>query len=49
MDRGFDKLRLVTALGAKNFKILIIAAAAGSKHPIVPSSVQESYLEAEEP
>lgn len=46
MDRGFDKLRLVTALVAK---IFIIAAAAGSEHPIVPSSVQESYLEAEEP
>jgi hypothetical protein len=45
MDRGFGKLKLVLALGAKNFKILTIAAALGSEHPIVPSSAQESYLE----
>ncbi len=45
MDRGFGKLKLVLALGAKNFEILTISAALGSKHPIVPSSAQESYIE----
>jgi hypothetical protein len=44
IDRGFGNLKLVLALGAKNFKILTIAAALGSEHPIVPSSAQEIYL-----
>jgi hypothetical protein len=39
------KQKLVISLGAKNFKILPVAAAAGSEHPIVPSSAPEGYLE----
>ncbi len=42
MDRGFGKLKLVLSLSAKNFKILTIAAALGSEHPIVPSSAQDT-------
>jgi hypothetical protein len=45
MDRGFGKLKLVKALGLKNFKVLTIAATLGSEHPIVPSSAQETYLD----
>jgi hypothetical protein len=45
MDTGFGKLRLVKALARKNFKILTIAAVAGSEHTLVPSSAQEVYLE----
>jgi hypothetical protein len=41
MDRGFGKLKLVTAVGAKNFKILTTAAALGSERLIVPSSTLE--------
>ncbi len=45
MDRGFGKLRLVKAFCLKNYKILCIAATAGSEHPIVPSSALAAYVE----
>ncbi len=45
MDRGFGKLKLVKALAKKNFKILTIAATAGSEHPLVPSRSLEVFLQ----
>jgi hypothetical protein len=45
MEQGFGKLRLVKALGLKNYQILTVAATAGSEHPIVPSSALDAYIE----
>jgi len=45
MDRGFGKLSILNALAKKNFKILTIAAVAGSDHPIVPSSSVHQFSE----
>jgi hypothetical protein len=44
-DHGYGKKSLISLLGERNYKVLTIASSIGSEHPIVGSTIVESYVD----
>jgi hypothetical protein len=44
-NRGYGKKSILGLLASKHYKVIMIASKIGSEHPIVGSSIVESYIE----
>jgi hypothetical protein len=42
-DRGYGKKKVIQLFAKKHYKVITVCAAAGSEHPIVPTSVVNAY------
>jgi hypothetical protein len=42
-DRGYGKKKIIELFAKKHYKVITVCAAAGSEHPIIPTSVVNAY------